>query len=848
MSLKKQGKYRFQNFEVDLADRSLRRDGNTIAVSSRTFDLLVFLILNPQRVVTKDELLDALWPGSYAEESNLSQHIFLLRKALTGKQSGDKLLATVPGRGYQFATPVTVVAKPDGEVHTPRTERSRLEQSRLEQSGLERSKATPLFQSIEQIAEPADRISMRKRIDYDDYDDLLSPSRSRSSRFFAGFRHPGPWHVMIFTAIVAILGFGSYFGWKWKYGPKPESMTMVIASLQNTTSNPQFDEAIGTALSIDLQQSPFLIVASPAKIAQTLNEMDETSSAASADRPLTPELARQVCSHLNDKAYLTGDVRRFVMKYMVSLQAFDCASGRKLAGSKGIADTPDGIVAVLDKVAVDLRKQLGGESSGSVDRFSKPLFAGRGASLEALKDYSDATHLESSGKLVESVTLFQHAVEIDPLFAPAFAELGKVYSDLGEHDLASAALTRAYELRDSVDEPDRLFIISAYNDNVTGDIQAAIHNYQAWTAEYPRNPAPLVDLAKLENEIGEPALALDPARRSMQLNQAIPEPYVALARAQLNLGQFEEAAKTCQLALRRGIDDAQIHSLLMQTAFLRLDQPGMDAQVAWAKDRPAEPLIQSQLGLIDFAQGKVRTAQVIVANALDGYRKQGQTGLADQVSATLPRIEAELGLTGAAYGQLARLPETAEFSDIPVAWAEVGDVARAEAAAKRALDAHPTDTLWQEYRVPQIRAAVALTRGQPAVAVDALTSATSFDLRAFDTPSMRGRAFLAAHQPQLAEAEFHKVLDHPGIQPYSHDYPLAQLGLARALAQEGKMVEAGFAYKLVLQIWKDADPDLPPFREAKAEYARLTAEIARNSSTAALHAAHKPPVGKRPGI
>jgi hypothetical protein len=110
---------------------------------------------------------------------------------------------------------------------------------------------------------------------------------------------------------------------------------------------------------------------------------------------------------------------------------------------------------------------------------------------------------------------------------------------------------------------------------------------------------------------------------------------------------------------------------------------------------------------------------------------------------------------------------------------------------------------------------------------------------------LRGRAYLAAKQPELAEAEFHKILDHPGIEPLSHNYPLAQLGLARALAQQGKTVEAGFAYKVVLQIWKDADSDLPRLKEAKAEYAKLTAAPAKTKPASMIRTGFKPSASRR---
>lgn len=832
-----QGKFRFQSFEVDLQDRTLRRDGRAITINSRTFDLLAYFIRHPQHFITKDDLMDAVWPGSYAEESNLSQHIFLLRKALTGTQSGDKLLIAVPGRGYQFTPAVTELAEAIPEVHAPHA------------ANIE----PPIFLP-ERSASSGVEISEAKEFDEEDDDEPQRRKRNGLKRFLMDFRHPGPWHVLIITIIVVCLGFGGYFKWQRAHRPQPQFLGLVIADLQNNTTNPQFNEALSKALSIDLQQSPFLTVASETKVAQTLDEIDGRAAIRNAgnvegtDRPLTPDRAREVCNHLNDQVYLTGDVSRFMMKYMVTVRAFDCSNGQGLAVSKGIGDTPDGIVMILDAVAIDLRKQLGGESPASIERYSKPLFGGRGASLEALKAFTDASHLESAGKLTESVTLFQHAVEIDSLFAQAFAELGTVYNNLGQHDLAAAAINRAYELRDSVAEPDRFAIIAAYNDTVTGDLQAGIRNYQSWASEYPNNPVPLVGLARLQVEAGKPALAIDPARRSLQLKAATSLPYVVLAHAQLALGQYEEAAKTCQLAIQRGVDDVQIHSLLMQSAFLRLDQPAMDVQVAWAKGKPAEPALQLELGLIDFAQGKARAAQAIIATALESYRTQGQTLLAERASAALPRIEAELGYIEAARGLLLRLPDTLDSEDVSVAWAEVGDTARAEAAMKRDLEAHPTDTLWQEYRVPQIRAAIALAQGQPAAAVDALVPAVPFDLRSFDTPSMRGRALLAARQPQLAEAEFHKVLEHPGIEPYSHNYALAQLGVARALAQEGKLVESGLAYKLALQIWKDADPDLPRLREAKAEYTKVLTEEASNKAAAAVRAAQLNAATKRSAL
>jgi len=934
MSLKKQGKYRFHDFEVDLTHRSFQRDGHAVTISPRTFDLLSYLILKPQRVITKDELMDTLWPDSQVEESNLSQHIFLLRKALTGAKSGDKLLVTIPGRGYQFVPPVSEVqeqapdpidsfnAQPglpaDGEAAEasefiePVEARESVEamdfvkQNELDKSSnsgksfeaMESTESASAKESFEpatseepphsahlidqvahidqiaqvapatpvdpvipvvpvapmervhparsadaprsNLADPSAAVAVRKparRRDPDEDD----ADRPRREGFFAGFSHPGPWQVALLTALVAALGFGGLIAWRSTHRIVPESLGLVLADFDNTTGNAQFDPALKTALTIDLDQSPFLRIAAGEEVRGQLPQFTAAGS-----QTLTPALAREACQRLRlqSAAYLTGSIRSFGRRYLVTIKALDCASGGSLATSRGIADSPDAAVAVLDRVAVDLRRQLG-EPARSVSAFSKPLFADRVPSLEALKSYSDARLLRLGGKPQEAATPLQHAVEVDPQFALGFMDMGAVYSELGQREQSTAAVTRAFELRSSVDEPHRLQIVATYNDQVTGDILASIHSYKDWSDAFPRNPLPLLRLAEREIQVGKPALALEPAQRALKLNPADANVYVVLARAQMSLGQFAAANDTCHLAIDHQLDGEQIHGILLQYAFLHLDQPGIDAQIAWAKDKPAEPYMLLQQALMDFAVGKARVAEAVYADAVDALRKQGQNEAVDRALGAMPRIEADLGFTQSASALLTRISQnsatgepggsgdstggsealTGSPADIPVGWAQAGETSRAQALLKSELGAHPTNSLWQQDFAPQVKAAISLNQQRPEDAVEDLKPAQAFDLRSFAVPMLRGHAYLAAKQPDLAEAEFQKILDRPGIEPLSHNYVLARLGLARALAQQGKTAEAGFAYKVVLQMaWKDADPDLPRLKEAKAEYLKLIGE------------------------
>jgi len=872
MTLTIQGKFLFGEFSVDAAHRVFQREGETVALNPRTFDLLVYMVSNAQRVVTKEELMRALWPDARVEESNLTQHIFLLRKVLTASQPGEKLIVTVPGRGYQFTHKVTEIS-PNAVDGSPRLILHAAEtvaQIRLEEeeetspapvtapvrasaptqpqtpSPAPERAATPSPTPVRSVtpsvvpaavpsavsepvptrppvASPAlgTKVALAPApapIEVEEESEAEpEPKKKQASRSGSRSRGGGMTVAQVAVAAVAVLavGVGGWFGWRKYQEPHREAVGLVLAEFENSTGEAQLDQALGTALAIDLGQSPYLSITSREKVSDTLAEMKRP-----VDSRLTPELAREVCQRTNDQALLESGVSRFASQYFLTLQAFDCATGVSLGQSKGLSDTVEGILPLLDRVAADLRRQLG-ESGRSVDHFSKPLFSARTGSLAALRAYSEASRLGLSGKGGESIPLFQRAIELDPQFAIAYADLAATYSNLGEVSLAQDNLKKAYELRDTVGEQDRFYIVGNYNSKVTGDITASIANNRAWSAMYPRNPVPLCNLADLETQVGKPELAVDPARQALALNPNNAAAYTILARALMHAGRPEDAAATVRLAVAKQMDEAAIHMIAFQLAYLRHDQDGMDAELAWAKDKPAEPSMELQRALMYFAEGKAKAGEAAFHSIAEGYRAQGLGEAASRMLGALPRIEAELGLTESAYALLQKLPDIDGSTDIPVAWADVGEISKAESLLKRELDANTTSTMWQQVRSPEISAAIALNQQQPEAAIEALKDAVPYDLRNYDLPSLRGRAYLGSKQPMLAEYEFLHILDHPGVEPLSHNYALAQLGLARALAREGKTGKARLAYQNLFHLWQNADSDLPKLKDAKQEYGNL---------------------------
>jgi serine/threonine protein kinase/tetratricopeptide (TPR) repeat protein len=613
--------------------------------------------------------------------------------------------------------------------------------------------------------------------------------------------------VMVLAVIAA---------WVWFHkAVSGDHHELVLADFENIAGDPEFDNALNTALAIDIKQSPFLLVASGSRVRDTLKLMER-----SPQEKLTPSLAREVCQRINDQAVLSATIARFGQKYQVTLAAYDCATGADLVETKAIANDRDSVLTAVDSVAADMRRRLG-EPLKSLQRFSKPLLAKETGSLEALKTYSQGHSLGSNGEYQKSLPFFQRAIELDPKFAIAYADLGMVYSNLGEEDIAAANCKKAYELREFSNERDRLFIVAVYHSHVTGNLHESIRNYETWTETYPNDTAPWANLGNLQTQIGRPDLAIAPATKAVALDPKNSISYTILARAQTHAGQTDGALETCRQAVARGMDSAEIHGLLEQLAFVRHDQPAVEQQITWAAGKPAEPYMQVQEMLTDFAQGKRRAALEALGQLVDGYKKQGMLERASRMKGGVPRIEAELGLLDDARKLLSSLRSIESSTDIAVAWAETGDAARAKDIARREMGAHPDDTLWQNVRGPQILGAIALAEKKPAEAIEALRPGIPYDAHDAGMPAMRGRAYLAAGEPELAAIEFRKITDHPSVDPLSHDTALAHLGLARAYALQGNSSASVTEYGKFFELWKDADADLPPLKNARAEFAQL---------------------------
>ncbi|HEY0786117.1 MAG TPA: hypothetical protein VGD62_09615, partial [Acidobacteriaceae bacterium] len=610
-------------------------------------------------------------------------------------------------------------------------------------------------------------------------------------------------------------------GWRWSERPVPgDHHELVLADLENATGDADLDRALKTLLAIDLNQSPWLLVAGESDTRKVLRLMDLP-----ADAGLSSTLAREVCERLNDQAVLSPGLTRIGQRYLFTLVASDCSSGRSLAQVKAVAETREGVIQAVDKAAEQMQKKLG-EPLRARGGASQPLLLAHTFSLEALKAYSQARGLHIRLKFAQAVPLYQKAIHLDPSFTDAYAQLANCFYNMGEALEGRKAMARAYELRDHADEPTRLRIVAMYEYWRTGDRHQAIRNYQDWTRLYPLATNPWVMLGEFEASVGRMDLAVDAARHAVANNPRATDAAEDLARWLRSDGQLEAAKAVCREAFRRGLDSTGLHRTLLDVAFVEHDTAALDEQRKWYRDKAEEDDAEGLDADLDASQGRMRSAVAHWEHLADVQRKNGLEEAALEMFSGVPEAEAETGLMQEARAHLRRFEASgaltgASMSSVIVGAAEAGVTALAEKKLKYMLDNGREDSDVQEVFAPEGRAALALATARPEQALADLEPAEPYRLTDSSVPALRGAAYLAAKQPVAAQREFRLVIDRPYTSAISPNVPLAHLGLARALVMQGNLDAAREEYQTLLTLWKGADQDLPVLVEARAEAARL---------------------------
>jgi DNA-binding winged helix-turn-helix (wHTH) protein/tetratricopeptide (TPR) repeat protein len=757
--------YEFGPFRVDPARETLLKAGVAVPLTPKTFQILLVLVRHGKEIVTKDDLMKTVWPDTFVEEANLSRNIFMLRKALGETAQDHRYIVTVPGRGYRLAENVHLL--------------------------------------------PGQEFAL---------------AAATHSRVQIDVKETRPWKWIALAAVMVLtLAAGLWRMLSHRRAVLGVKDTVVLADFANSTGESVFDGTLRQGMAVQLEQSPFLSLISEQRIQQVLRLMGR-----SADTRLTPVVAREICERTGSAAFVDGSIARLGDQYVLGLRAENCRNGDVLDEEQAEAARKEDVLGALDKTAIRLRSKMG-ESLSSVQKYATPVEEATTPSLDALKAYSLGRKIFFEKGNTAALPFLQRAVELDPNFAIAYRALSAVYGNLNQPQRERENIRKAYELRERVSERERFYIEANYYKDGTGEIEKAIPAYELWQQTYPRDYASYVHLGTLYFSTGNLEKAVEQTRESVRLEPNSADNYGGLALAYILQNRLDEAEIVLHQAEERKLESEFLLELRYKLAFLKRDTARMAQTVSAAIGKPgSEDLLLNAQANTEAWYGRLKDARELTRRAINSAQQNNaqETGADYQARTALHEVESGLReqARSEAYAAIKLAPNAGVMALSAVALAMTGDTAAAEKLAAELDRNYPLDTLVQGYRLPAIRAALALQRKDPHRAVELLQVTSPLELG--DDGDLlpvylRGEAYLMLRDGKAAAAEFQKFFDHRGVVGNLPSGALAHLQLGRAYNLSGDETKAKAAYQDFLTLWKDADPDIPILQQAKQEYARL---------------------------
>jgi DNA-binding winged helix-turn-helix (wHTH) protein len=783
------GRVRFGAFDLDLSTGELRSieapdPNNKVLLREQVFQVLRMLLEREGNIVTREEIKGRLWPADTLVDfdQSINATIKALRRALGDSADNPRYIETLARRGYRLMPTVEYLESSPGpgpgEVAA---------ESPLESSSLAGKK-----------------------------DDLKRPAREA---------HPtrGRW-LRLLTA-GALLVVGSLCLWRYEVYRHRITLaptdTIILADVDNRTGDPVFDDALNNALRYEMEQTPYLNLLGLDKTYATMAQLKLPPTT-----KVTTEVARQLCSKTNSKMVISDSIADAGNRYHLEIRALDCGSGAILAEEGTDISARSQVVHEMGATAARLRRKLG-EPAESLARFNQPLEKATSASLEALQTGAEGTRLFLAGDPQAALPLYQRGIELDPDLALTYEGIGMANGVLSHYDLMVASVTRAYQLRNRMTEKDRLNAEYLYYSGVTGELDRAYSVLLRSLELFPRDVFFHTNLAHTLHKLGQLKRAADLEDETARLEPS--SLYFSwAARDDIIASRFNEAGSWLAQAEALKFDSPELRIQRLRLAFVEGDRGTLDRifegeahgpnRVVFLRDRSK---FEAQQGHFDSADRLQLQGSKLSSDPEDISRALVLSALRNAEGGRV--IQARKAQDQVLQSKL----ERGQRMILALSLARSGRTDEAERIAEAVSQEAPLDTTVQKYLVPTVRAAVKLQKHDPDAAIDLLRGTVQYDLaetQSFDylyPAYIRGLAYLESGDSRSAAAEFQKLIDNPGLCSGYITGPLARLQLGRAENLMGDKAAARKSYEEFLTIWKDADPDLPVYRQAKVEYAQL---------------------------
>jgi TolB-like protein/DNA-binding winged helix-turn-helix (wHTH) protein len=524
--------YRFGPYVLDPQRRALYCNESPVPLTPKAFDLLLFLAQNPNRLITKDELLKAVWGDAFVEEGNLTQYISLLRRALADNSKDSRLIVTISRKGYQFTADVVLAETPDVTAQVPT-------------SGV----STP---GITVEAKAGNQNSPAE-----------APDVLESPKVNAAIPKPGSrWRIAAvlsaFAVALAVAGYISWQGFRIVSTPRSEKIMLAVLPFENLTGDPK-EEYLADGLTEEMISQLGRLHPEQLGVIARTSVMGYKSSDQRLDQ-IGRDLSVQYV--LENSLRGTGDHLRITVQLLqVKDQSHLWAQDYDYRPRDILSLEDDVAKAVAREIQIRLPPQQQADLTGL-----------RHVNAEAFDAYMEGRFFhdrDSDGDMSRAISYYEQAIKLDSGYALAWvglsrarfrqADRGFVPVEEGQRRARQAA-EQAVALDPNLAEAHaQIGRIRMFAD---WDWTGANDSLQRALALDPGNSAVLDVAAALADSLGHPEEALELARQAIALDPLNAGSREALAQICFEMGRQEQAEMGFKKALELNRDLPFNHELL----------------------------------------------------------------------------------------------------------------------------------------------------------------------------------------------------------------------------------------------------------------------------------------------
>lgn len=761
------------------------RGETTLKLRPQLMDLLVCLARHAGTTVRKEEILAEVWQAQFIAESGLSRCVAELRQALQDDAQQPRIIETIPKRGYRLITPVAWLETP---VPAPRAASS--------VSGSPDTGAADASQPPPGAAPKA-------------------PRRDRSP-LRVGIAAGLALAVVIAVAIVMIA--------RSRASVLTEK-DVVLLAFENRTGDAVFDETIPLAVAIQLEQSPYLSLLSPARVQETLRMMQRPPETA-----VTRSIGMEICERVGGRALILTSIASLGRQYAIGLEAVQCGTGRMLARRQVTTDRKEQVLAGLERAVVEIRTAVG-EPASSLEQYNVPIVEATTSSLDALRALRRGDLARDRGEAGQALDFYRAAVSLDPDFALAHSRRGRAARNRGTEDESRGAFERSFALRTRVTLPERLEIEADYHRFVTGEQAKIFSALELLRRTYPRRAWVRQFLASELVQVGRHEEALAEALEAERLDRNLPSALTAVARSYLCLNRVADARATAEKGIALGGIRPGLHLILFQAGLAENDTALVARERTWAAANAdvASPFMFLVEADASMGRGRLQEALAFLRQYESWATASGHPEGASEARLGMARFEALAGLHARAVQRIDDELREDVSREVRIEALKVAAAAHDLDLAARLLDqveaagartaVQPDAAFIRTYR-----SVIAASRGETDAALTQLAQLEPLDLGfLYEYIPLFERALVCESAGRWAPARtaFEKILANPNVGVERKLLPLAELGVARVLAREGDVEGSRRSYGRFFERWKDADPDLPVLEQARKEQQAL---------------------------